>query len=143
MRLSLLAGLVIALGSSVVSAEEDPRAIMLEAAVEQAETTPPPGGPLTEAAPKATGDGQRGREERGVHAASVEAHRAAVSAARAEGTGSRAGVAPVGGASASRSANQRNAAADGAHRGAAALAREHAVERGRGQGGQPPGGGRP
>jgi hypothetical protein len=140
MRLRLLTALVLVFLSSVASADEDARALMREAAVEQAETTPPPGGPLTDAATKSTGDGPRGREERAVRGASLEAHRLAVSAASAAGMTARATAPPVGGASASRSASARNAAADAAQRGAAALAREHAVGRGRGQS---PGGGRP
>ena len=137
MRPTLIAAVLVAFCSSPARAEEDPRAIMREAAVEQAETTPPPGGPGADALPRSTVDGQRGREERALHGAAVEAHQAAISAAHAAASAARADVAAAG-ASASRGANARNAAADNAQRGAAAVAREHAVGRGRGHpGGRP------
>jgi hypothetical protein len=141
MRLVAIAGILVA--SSAASADpDDPRAIMREAAVQQAETVPPLAGPPTQAASNGKargnggGDGQatRGPDDH-VPPGLSEAHRAAVAAAHSEGALHAANPAngPPG-QSTARSANNGNAAADAGQRGAAAAAHEHAVHSNNGKG---------
>jgi hypothetical protein len=142
MRILPLALSLAALMPSAARADEA-KDIMRQAAIEQAETSPPPQGPATEASAtaKSRADGQQGRTEREAHAAaSAEAHRAAVTAARSAATGAATAASAGGGSATARSASVRNNAADSAQRGAAGVARERAV---RGGHGPPPGGGRP
>jgi hypothetical protein len=141
MRYLWLATLLALVAPSIAAAEDeaDPRAIMREAAVEQADTVPPANGPATEASAtaKSRADGQQGRLERNLRAGSADAHRAAVSAARAAAAAANAAAAAVpGGVSPAGTATTRSGTVDAAHRGAAGVAQERSV-RGGSHGGPP------
>jgi hypothetical protein len=143
MRWLLLASSLVMLTPLAAQADdEDPRAIMQKAAVDQAETMPAnvPSEHASNTA-KTRADGQQGQLERASHAASSSsARRAAVAAARAAAVGDTtmmSGAIP----STARNATTRNSSADANTRSAASVAQEHGVRTG--NRGGPPTGGRP
>jgi hypothetical protein len=146
MRLAPPSVLIVLLASPAAFADgEDARAIMREAATQQADSMPPVSGPSADPAAgfRARIEGESGRDTQTAHGASAEAHRAAVSAARAELAVPSHQAAPLPGSSAARAANARNGAANAGQRGAASVAREHSVHAGGGGRNPPSGGGRP
>jgi hypothetical protein len=145
--LSSIAFLIVALSAPALAddGEGDAKAIMRQAAAEQADTVPPSNGPATEAAAtaKSRADGQQGRLERNLRAASAEAHRAAIGAARAAAAGTNVPVTAGATGSPARAATTKSGSNDAEHRGAVGVAIEKSV-RGTGHAGPPFGsGGKP
>jgi hypothetical protein len=141
--LFLASSLVMLTPLSAHADDEDPRAIMQKAAVDQAETTPA-NVPSKEASTtaKTRADGQQGQLERTTRGASASARRAALSAARAAGAGDPTMMSATI-QSTARNANARNTGADANQRSATSVAQEHAVRTGGSGHGGPPTGGRP
>ena len=146
--LFLASSLVMLTPLSAHADDEDPRAIMQKAAVDQADTTPA-SVPSKEASnpAKTRADGQQGQLERTTRgasaSASASARRAAVSAARAAGAGDPTLMSATV-QSTARNAITRNSGADANQRSAASVAQEHTVRTGGAGGhGGPPTGGRP
>ncbi len=141
--LFLASSLVMLTPLSAHAEDEDPRAIMQKAAVDQAETTPA-SVPTADASVTARmrADGQQGQLERTTRAAaSSNAKRAAITAARAAAAGDPT-LMSGSTQSTARNATTRNSGADASQRGATSVTLEHTVRSGSGHSG-PPTGGRP